>query len=81
MRWRKRYNRVVKRFALFPIKAFLDDIRLNYEYRWLETVYLRQTKEYWFFGTIPHWKTVRFVNKGEYITYRDEILKEKEENG
>ena len=63
MKWKPKYMRVVKRFALFPVKAQVDS--LNYEYRWLETVYLDQHRD-WLFGVFPIWRSDKFVSKTAY---------------
>lgn len=76
MRWRKRYSRIVKRFALFPIKAKLGFNRDVDEWRWLETVYLYQIKD-WTFGFIPFWATLYFVRKQDYDAYIAQLEKEK----
>lgn len=69
MRWRTRYKRVVKRFALFPVKARHDErLYSNNEYRWLETVYLYQTKD-WRFDMFPYWKNEWFLTKELYDNY------------
>lgn len=53
MRWKKKYERVIKRFAFFPII-------ICGEYRWLETVYIRQIRR-------AGWVNVLFTNKEEYL--------------
>lgn len=75
MRWRKRYGRIVKRFALFPIKAKYNE---KEEWRWLEIVYLQQTRDYWL-GVIPFWSTVWFVRRGDYNAYMSMIEKEQKD--
>ena len=66
MRWRKRYTRVVKRFTLFPIKTAVDPYHLfYYEWRWLETVYIRQKRDF-LFGIIPIWRNDTFVDESDY---------------
>ena len=77
MRWRKRYSRIVKRFALFPIKAKLHLNSDVDEWRWLETVYLYQLKD-WKVGFIPFWATLYFVHKQDYNAYISQLEKEKE---
>lgn len=72
MRWRQRKYRIVKRFALFPIKAPLGFIDTTEEWRWLETVYLRQFRDW------PFWCTWFFVMKEDYDEYISQIKKEKE---
>lgn len=78
MRWRKRYRRIVKRFALFPVKARMYTcFGENTEFRWLETVYLVQQRD-WFGGVIPFWRTTTFADRRGYDKYITEIQKEKE---
>ena len=77
MRFRKRYRRVVKRLALFPIKAYLNPDKIEHEWRWLEIVYLDQYRD-WLFGIIPTWTTLWFVKKEDYDAYISKIKKEKE---
>ena len=67
MRWRKHYQRIAKKFAIFPVKAYANNGKIRgieFEYRWLETVYLNQHKD-WLFG-FPIWRTDAFVTKHEY---------------
>jgi len=79
MRWRTRYARVARRFALFPIKTKLGPgTGCAEEYRWLETVYLRQERD-WLFGVIPIWRNSYFVLKSDYDWHRR--LKKEEEDG
>lgn len=64
MRWYKTYARIVKRFALLPI-------RIGDETRWLETVYLRQE---WCPYMLFNWRPDRFVSKSDYLNYRNRRL-------
>lgn len=68
MRWRKRHSRVVKRFALLPIKATCNE---TLEWRWLEIVYLNQIRD-----CFDKWFTTRFVTKEEYEGYISHVKKE-----
>lgn len=77
MRWRKRYARIVKRFSLFPIKAKIRSNSDIYEWRWLETVYIYQVRD-WLVGIFPFWNNVCFECKELYDAYISEIKKEKE---
>ena len=79
MRFRFRYSRVVKRFALFPIKAKINPRSNIDEWRWLEVVYVEQTKEWVFEGIIPVWKNSYFTNKAIYENYIDDKKQEKEQ--
>ena len=90
MRWTNEYQRVVKRFAIFPVKAWGNNHKtrgLYFEYRWLETVYLAQHKD-WRLGVFPYWRTDRFATKREYELYleyvknrtRDEVGEVKSQN-
>lgn len=59
MRWTLLHNkdiRIIKRFALLPI-------RIDYEVRWLETVYIRQ--EYY-----NGWHNDGFVDKRSYLNLK-----------
>lgn len=57
MRYRHRGSRVIRKFAIFPIK-------INGEYRWLETVYIIQhyNRNAVFLG----WYNCAFTTKSEY---------------
>ena len=69
MRFRTRYVRFVKRFALFPVKAKYDEhLYSTNEYRWLETVYLHQVKD-WRFDIFPYWKNDSFITEEQYNNY------------
>ncbi len=67
MRWKNHYQRVVKRFAIFPVKARVEG-GMDFEYRWLETVYRLQHRD-WLFGIFPIWETDTFVNEHYYELY------------
>ena len=62
MKWHNIYKeiekfkgyRYIKRFAIFPIK-------INNEYRWLETCYIRQA-----YRDGAYWKNECFINKEVY---------------
>ena len=63
MRWKKDSCRIIKRFAIFPI-------RIDREYRWLEIVYIEQ--EMWegiWSGNI-YYDDKKFVSKSEYLEYK-----------
>lgn len=79
MRFRRRYSRVLKRFALFPIKAKIDLYSNIEEWRWLEVVYVKQTTEWVFGGIIPVWKNASFTSKAIYENYIDEKKPENEQ--
>ena len=78
MRWRKKYNRIVKRFAIFPVETFTEGGGCDREYRWLETVYLQQHRDY-LFGMFPFWKTTSFVSENIYNRYLERNNHKKEE--
>ena len=64
MRWSRKWQRVIRRFALFPI-------RVQDEYRWLEVVYIRQKKKLSCKPLIEHeWYNCDFVDRGYYMTWR-----------
>ena len=69
MRWVKKYNRsgderIVKRFALFPISICTGYIK---EIHWLETVYIKQTfNEYY-----NVWRYEDFVTRDEYLEFKN----------
>jgi hypothetical protein len=71
VRWRKKYFRVVKRFALFPIKALIEDSTITYEWRWLEVVYLEQEIDY-LFGMFRCWKNRAFITNEQYLFIKGE---------
>lgn len=78
MRWRKKYSRIVKRFALLPIKAKLRFNSDEYEWRWLETVYLYQVRD-WRVGIFSFWNSVHFECEELYDAYISEIKKEQKD--
>ena len=62
MRWHQPHHgkvRVVKRFALFPMRVYG-------EYRWLETCYIKQEYNFW----QECWENVKFLTKEEAETLR-----------
>ena len=63
MEWKKEYDRVKKRFALFPIA--IDDT-----VKWLETVYIVQHRRVWAWGEESSWYNVRFIDKKEYEEWK-----------
>ena len=63
MRWTKKYTRVVKRFALFPIT-------INEETRWFENVYLMQRRD--IHALIFRWYNDRFIDEAAYLSYKKE---------
>jgi hypothetical protein len=75
MRWRKHYARIIKRFAILPVKAHPPGEEIDFEYRWLETVYLRQSRDF-FLGVFPIWKNWKFVTEDQYCAYRAELKNE-----
>ena len=62
MKWIRKKERIIKRFALFPIN-FGD------EYHWLETVYIKQHRGYFMTNT---WFSDCFVTKEEYLKWKKE---------
>ena len=74
MKWKRKTERIVKRFALFPIKAEEDYNNRDEDWRWLETVYLYQTSSW------PFWFTWKFVTKEDYDVYISKIKKENKSN-
>jgi hypothetical protein len=68
MRWKSYYKRVVKKFAIFPVKSYAKG-STDFEYRWLEIVYLNQHRD-WLFGVFPVWRTDAYATKREYELYR-----------
>lgn len=66
-------RRVVKRFALFPIRLPIDPdnrLKTREEVVWLETVYLVQHVECGTFGAI--WENKRFATRDEYLKYKED---------
>lgn len=61
MKWKKKYSRTVRRFALFPI-------RCRDEYRWLEVVYIQQSLKW--DGCFTWWDNYRFVDKKQWKEWR-----------
>ena len=67
MRWVKKYDRIVKTFALFPI-------RIHMEWRWLEMVYIKQHRHW---GNGDFWIDDEFTTKEEYKEWRRECREKK----
>ena len=61
MKWKYKYRRIIKRFALLPILA-------NDEYRWLQTVYISQWRNVY----SDFWHNETFVDKELYLSYKME---------
>ena len=57
-------KRIVKRFAIFPIET-----RNSSEYRWLETVYIKQRYERTDLVAFEGWNNICFATKNEYNEY------------
>jgi hypothetical protein len=57
-------TRIVKKFALFPIKAYDEKY-----YIWLEWCYIQQT------NCMYGWRNDCFVTKQDYIDFKREIKK------
>lgn len=70
--YRHRDNRVIKRFAWFPITCteYWND-RKRSETRWLQTVYVRQT--YKILWTEAWWVNDFFAIEAEYEAYLEEV--------
>ena len=65
---------IIKRFAVFPVTV-------NYETRWLETVYifrLRENGQRYLCGDF--WSSTRFATKDEYLTYKKEVKYERQKS-
>lgn len=67
MKWTKKTKirdyRMVKRFALFPI-------RVNDEYKWLETCYILQERWYSFYEA--EWCNISWVDKQTYLKWKED---------
>ena len=66
MRWIKPKQhdvRIIKRFAWFPYK-------INGEVRWLETVYIKQTRDYSRSWDVYFWTDLDFVNRADYLNWK-----------
>lgn len=53
-------TRIIRRFALFPIKA-------GNKIKWLEVCYILQRE--WNLGYESGWEHVKFVDKNDYVNY------------
>lgn len=65
-------ERIVKRFALFPITMRVnpyDPLNTENVLIWLETVYIKQVVECGEFGKV--WKNERLAIPDEYIHYKN----------
>ena len=58
--WERKYTKIIKRFALIPIK-------LNNESHWLKQVYIKQRFVY--SDVYSYWENVDFTTKEEYESY------------
>lgn len=70
MRFKCKYygdKRVVKRFALFPIRLYIDRTTDRQEIRWFEVVYIFQKVDCGIFGR--EWQNRYFVTRDEYQKY------------
>lgn len=67
MRWTRKPIKIVKRFAILPI-------RIEDEYRWLEMVYIFKKYKN---GLFPRYINVAFLTKQQYDLYtkEDKIIK------
>lgn len=57
MRYHRKFSRVIRKFAIFPIVICGD-------YRWLETVYIIQRYDH--NAVFLRWETCAFTTKSEY---------------
>ena len=62
MRWKKKYERIIPKFVIFP---------LLYEkkYIWLELVYIKQSLYTYIWGD-EEWRNVKLVSRKEYLEYK-----------
>ena len=64
-------TRVIKRFALFPIRI----VKIGYtEIRWLEVVYIRQVLSKRDWEDSSYWDGIDFVDSDEYYEYIEKII-------
>lgn len=70
MRWTRKYERIIKRFALFPIRIYGD-------YRWLEWVYIKQKNVPDDYFGIYTWCNRDFATRWEYETYKQDLRRRK----
>lgn len=67
MRYKKKYERIIRKFTIFPF-------RYEEEYIWLEMVYIRQRLHKDFWGTEEWWDD-RLVSRKEYLEYKRSLRK------
>lgn len=67
MRWKKKYERIIQKFPIFP---------LLYEkkYIWLETIYIKQSLYTYIWGD-EEWRNVELVSREEYLEYKRNLRK------
>ena len=67
MRWIRKPIKIVKRFAILPIR--IDD-----EYRWLEMVYIFKKYRDGLITAFPRYINVAFLTKKQYELYTKENI-------
>lgn len=70
MRWTRKYERIIKRFALLPICIYGDC-------RWLEWVYIKQKNVPDDYFGIYTWRNRDFATREEYETYKQDLRRKK----
>lgn len=61
MKWKRKRDRIIKRFTFLPIE-------IDGDFVWLETAYIRQV---FCAGTFTNWwENIEFVTKEEYKEYK-----------
>ncbi len=66
MKWKQRYFRIKKKFALFPIK-------FDEEYIWLEMIYLKQSLSWSRWKCCNYWKDVGRCTRKEYLEWKRKL--------
>ena len=73
MRWKKKYERIIPKFVIFP--TYYEG-----EYIWLEMVYIKQRLHTYFLGEEEWWDD-RLVSRKEYLEYKKNLRKKNNNEG
>ena len=67
MRWKKKYERIIPAFTIFPYLY-------EEEYIWLEMVYIKQSSHTDFWEK-KKWRDDKLVSRKEYLEYKRNLRK------
>ena len=66
MRWKKKYERIISKFVIFP--TYYEG-----EYIWLEMVYIKQRLHT--YSGYEEWEDDKLVSRKEYLEYKRNLRK------